>query len=45
VAGVPVKLGRKGIEQIVQIKLNPDEETALRKSADEVKSAIAKLTL
>jgi malate dehydrogenase len=43
--GVPVKLGRKGIEQIVQIKLNDDEQAALNKSADDVKQSIAKLTL
>ncbi len=43
--GVPVKLGRKGIEEIVQIKLNPDEQAALNKSADDVKKSIAKLAL
>jgi malate dehydrogenase len=35
--GVPVKLGSKGIEQIVQIKLTPDEQAALNKSAGAVK--------
>jgi malate dehydrogenase len=44
-AGVPVKLGRKGIEQIMQIKLNPDEQAALNKSADDVKQSIGKLKL
>ena len=43
--GVPVKLGKNGIEEIIQIKLNPDEQAALNKSAEEVKSQIAKLTL
>jgi malate dehydrogenase len=43
--GVPVKLGRKGIEQIVQIKLNPEEQAALNRSAEEVKKSIAKLVL
>jgi malate dehydrogenase len=43
--GVPVKLGRKGIEQIIQIKLNDDEQAALNKSANDVKQSIAKLTL
>lgn len=42
-AGVPVKLGRKGIEEIVQIKLNPDEQAALTKSAGDVAAQIAKL--
>jgi malate dehydrogenase len=35
--GVPCKLGAKGIEQIIQIKLTPEEQTALQKSADSVK--------
>lgn len=43
--GIPVKLGRKGIEEIIQIKLNPDEQAALNKSADDVKKSIAKLAL
>src|SRR5512136_845870 len=30
--GVPVKLGEKGIEQIVEIKLTDDEKSALQKS-------------
>ncbi len=37
VVGVPVKLGRKGMEQILEIKLTPEENAALKKSADEVK--------
>ncbi len=43
--GVPVKLGRKGVEEIVQIKLTADESAALKKSADEVSQSIAKLKL
>lgn len=43
--GVPVKLGRNGIEEIVEIKLTGEEAAALKKSVDEVKSAIAKLTV
>ncbi len=43
--GVPVKLGKRGIEEIIQIKLNPDEQAALNKSAEEVKSQIAKIKL
>jgi len=38
--GVPVKLGAKGIEQIIQIKLTPEEQTALNKSADAVKELV-----
>ena len=43
--GVPVKLGKKGIEEIIQIKLNPEEQAALKKSADDVSQSIAKLKL
>ena len=35
--GVPVKLGAKGIEQIIEIKLTPEEKAGLEKSADAVK--------
>jgi malate dehydrogenase len=34
--GVPVKLGRNGIEQIIEITLTADEKAALQKSADAV---------
>jgi malate dehydrogenase len=44
-AGVPVKLGRKGVEEIVQIKLTPEEQMALNKSAEDVRQNIAKITL
>jgi malate dehydrogenase len=43
--GVPIKLGKTGMEQIIQIKLNPDEQAALGKSAADVQSSIAKLKL
>jgi malate dehydrogenase len=39
--GVPVKLGEKGIEQIIQIKLTPEEKAALDKSAEAVKELVA----
>ena len=35
--GVPCKLGAKGLEQIIEIKLTADEQAALQKSADAVK--------
>jgi len=41
--GVPVKLGRNGLEQIIQIELKDDEAEALRKSADAVKELVDKL--
>ncbi len=43
--GVPVKLGRRGIEQIVEIELQPDEREALHRSAAEVKELTSKLGL
>jgi len=38
--GVPVKLGAKGIEQIIEIKLTPEEKTALDKSAASVRELV-----
>ena len=38
--GVPVKLGRNGIEQIIEIELSPEEKIALEKSAEAVKEII-----
>src|SRR5271156_2165059 len=38
--GVPVKLGSKGIEQIIQIKLTPEEKAALDKSAESVRELV-----
>ncbi len=35
--GVPVKLGARGVEQIIQIKLSAEEDAALKKSAAAVK--------
>ena len=38
--GVPVKLGTKGIEQIIEIKLTDEEKAALQKSAATVKELV-----
>lgn len=38
--GVPVKLGARGVEQVVEITLAPDEAAALRKSADAVRELV-----
>ena len=35
--GLPCKLGSKGLEQIIEIKLTAAEQAALQKSADSVK--------
>jgi malate dehydrogenase len=39
--GVPCKLGSGGLEQIIEIKLTPDEDAALKKSAEAVKELCA----
>jgi len=43
--GVPVRLGRWGVEQIVELPLSDEELASLRKSADEVKEAVRSLGL
>jgi len=43
--GVPVKLGRSGVEQIIEITLTPDEQAAFNKSADAVRELVDKLKL
>ena len=39
--GVPCKLGEKGLEEIIQIKLTPEEQAGLKKSADAVQELVA----
>jgi len=43
--GVPVKLGARGIEQIIEIKLLPEEKAALDKSSSSVRELIGVLGL
>lgn len=38
--GVPVKLGSRGIEKVYEIRLQPDEQAALERSAGSVKELI-----
>ncbi len=38
--GVPVKLGAKGLEQIIEIELTQDEQSLLKKSAQAVKELV-----
>jgi malate dehydrogenase len=38
--GVPVKLGARGVEQIIEIKLTAEEDVALKKSAGAVKELV-----
>ena len=41
--GVPVKLGRKGIEEIIEIKFEDEEKEAFLKSADRIRSGVEEL--
>jgi malate dehydrogenase len=43
--GVPVKLGRNGMEQILEIELTADEKAALSKSADAVREPMSVIKL
>ena len=45
VIGVPIKIGKNGVEEIIQIKLLSDEDSALKKSATDVKDNLNKLHL
>jgi malate dehydrogenase len=45
VIGVPVKLGKKGIEQIIELELAAEEKQALNSSAEGVKELIKKMGL
>ncbi|SPD71854.1 Malate dehydrogenase [uncultured Desulfobacterium sp.] len=41
--GVPVKLGKNGVEQVMEIKLTEEEKKALNMSADAVRGLVADL--
>jgi malate dehydrogenase len=41
-AGVPVKLGAGGMEQVIEIKLNSDENAGFMKSVDAVRQGCAR---
>ncbi len=43
--GVPAKLNRQGVKEVVEIELTPQEKTALKTSADHVRENCAKLNL
>ncbi len=43
--GVPVKLGRGGMEQIIEVSLSADEKVALAKSADAVREPMGVVKL
>ncbi len=41
--GVPARLGAAGLEQVVEIRLTPEEKTALDRSAEAVRELVVKL--
>src|SRR5436853_262640 len=43
--GVPCKLGRKGLEKILEVKLSAEEQVALKKSAEAVKETMGAVKL
>jgi malate dehydrogenase len=43
--GVPCKLGRRGLEQIIEVELTSDERAALAKSADAVREPMKAVKL
>ena len=43
--GVPCKLGRRGLEQIVEVELTSDEKVALEKSAEAVREPMGAIKL
>jgi malate dehydrogenase len=43
--GVPCKLGRRGLEQIIEVELTDDERAALTKSADAVREPMKSVKL
>jgi malate dehydrogenase len=43
--GVPCKLGRSGLEKVIEVSLSPDEAAALEKSAQAVREPMAALTI
>jgi malate dehydrogenase len=43
--GVPVKLGRRGVVEVIELELSSESKAALARSADAVREGIAKLEL
>jgi malate dehydrogenase len=43
--GVPCKLGKNGLEKVIEVQLTPDEKSALQKSADAVREPMAAIKL
>ena len=45
VIGVPVRLGKNGIEEIVELELTYEERTSLKNSAEAVKKLVGSINL
>jgi malate dehydrogenase len=43
--GVPCKLGRRGLERVLEVQLTADERAALAKSADAVREPMKAVKL
>jgi len=43
--GVPVKLGRRGVEKVLEVELTSKERVDLGKSAEAVREPMSKLTI
>jgi len=43
--GVPAKLGAGGLEEVIELKLTPEEQEAVKRSAEAVRKSIANLKL
>jgi malate dehydrogenase len=43
--GVPALLGRNGVERVIELELNDEEKTAMRRSADLIRSTMSSLKL
>ena len=43
--GVPAKLGKDGVEEVIELKLNEEETKAFKKTAEHVKELIQKIEL
>ncbi|MGV8074480.1 MAG: malate dehydrogenase [Syntrophobacteraceae bacterium] len=43
--GVPVKLGKDGVEKVIEVKLLPDEKAAFDKSAEAVRRLVNKIQI
>ncbi len=45
VVGVPAKIGKDGMEQVIELKLTPEENAALKKSAEAVRELLKVMKL